>query len=522
MLSALIDGRMGRGLPVRRAILYIVILAPPMASLILTNGKAELQLASVLYGAAVLFSFAQPAFAVFAVASIMSIPLLNLGDDAVAAGIDARFLVIPFIAGLALRARWFSSASHPHGYIPKSALPLEIRASRIARLALPMTALLGLASISWSIDSSRTTSNAVALIVGAVFCASAARVVPIRQMVQVLAILGLAATAASIVLSVAAPELAVSGGRVRGIFQNSNALAIFLVVFSPLMLAQLIRFRWIGAILLAGLCIATASRAGCAAFLLELTVFALAGQKPITRLLTILSGGTVTAWLALRASQEPRATTPSLLLLRNNNSRAESWAQGIRYFESHQLLGVGAGALPPGSIGGLVPQLLATSGVVGSTVASVFLVALLVSAFRASAMYTSLVVGSLVDVVFEPWLFTAGSMFCVVFWLIICHPETLGYNASRTIGSPRLASPPRPDGSDRVTPAESVGSRHQIAQSEDRRPGSAFHLEPLRRFSANETAAPMSAICQTAIPRPGWTASSGIQKEGAGNRNGRL
>ncbi|MGC4808143.1 hypothetical protein [Micromonospora sp. DT233] len=404
----------------------VVVVLAIVGSMVFTGGDARLQLAALVYLGILVVSAYRPMVAVVAVLVALLLAVTSFAKSMGA--VDPRFLLLPFVAVLALRPRRppAASAAHQSG-------------ERILRYALPAVALFALASTLWSGDPRRTLSASAALLVMAVFCHGAVRAVGVRPLLRVVAVLTWVVVAASGLYYLAAPSSAMIGDRLYGIFDHPNSLAAFVVVATPVALSQLTVLRWPAAVALGALCVFSASRAGTAAFAMELMVFAMAGRARNARILGTLVTAGLGAWYLREAMRSWSA--PALPLLRTNNSRQETWESGLQHFREHPLLGVGAGALPPGTIGGLWPYLLGTTGLVGTALAAGFVLVLVSTVVRAGALYRALVVGALVDNVFEPWLFTGGLVFCVLFWLLVLHPQTRSARAGLV---PQTATDPPP------------------------------------------------------------------------------
>jgi hypothetical protein len=418
-----------RRMPSRTTLLTVLvplIAVLLLASLLLTNGDPVPQFGLVLGGAAVVIGLRSPAAALCGALAALSFPLLVVGQAYNANAV--RLLALPFIAALVIAAMRTEAGALPAG------------TWRVTRYALPTMAVFGMLSIFWSIDQAKTANATAALIAGGAMCFAVARTLSMDQITRILAVAGWLAVAASILLFVAAPGLAVTAGRLHGVFVNANGLAAFLSIATPAMLVRLRRLSWPAGLGLLALCIPTGSRAGTAALVLELAVLLIIGRSGPARSAALLAGLGGGAALAMQALPTTTAWTAALPLLRTNNSRADTWAEGLRLFADHPLVGVGLSAIP--STAGQVPQMLATGGVVGLALATIFVVAAAAGVRRAGPLYVALVVGGITDAIFEPWLFTAGSAYCVIFWLIVTHPQGRTYRPdTQPERSPSVAVP---------------------------------------------------------------------------------
>jgi O-antigen ligase len=392
------------------------------ASLAVTGGDATLQISLAVYSAMVLVAFAHPVAGVAMTMALMLVPLLQVGMDL---ALDTRYLAMPLIAIVAMRALAGDLRPDPGSgprieRVPASDEPARQLPTLLA-FALPAMMVFGLLSLGWTHDKAQTTDSVLALAAGSALIFAVRRTVDAGQLVRMLAVGASLVIVISLAALVFAPGSAFLAMRGRGVFFNANSFAAFLVVSTPLILIHLRRTRWPVAAVLFALVALTASRAGTLAVLVELLVFLIATRRRGTRL-PIAIGAAVTLGLAAGVLRQ-WTDTGLLLVLRSNNSRAVEWSGALEVWREHPLLGVGLSALPLDAAG-LFPYLLAASGVVGTALAGVFIVAACARAFRAGPMYAALVAGCLVDVVFEPWLFTAGSLFCLMFWLVASHPGT--------------------------------------------------------------------------------------------------
>ena len=415
------------------------MLALPAATLVLTEGRATLQLAALFYVVAFVLSALHPTVSLTCSLLFTMVPITVFGPYVTSVLLDVRLLLPPIIAGIVLRAMWqgrgdrAGTADRPSG----GAL------FALVRWTLPAVVLFGSLSLFWSLNQEGTLNRVVSLTAVACVTAAAARTLSLDMIMRIVAWLAYAALACSVVLLVVAPGIAIENFRLRGVFENANGLAAFLVVTTPIILARLRWLRWPAAVGISAVAAATGSRAGCAALALELLVFALANRTARTRIVTLLAGGLTAAWLVAQGLQSDSVDS-DVTLLRTNDSRSETWAVGIRWFEAHPVVGTGFGSLNSGSIAGLPFELLATVGVVGISLIGVLLGALMLRAARAEAMFMALIAGGMVDVMFEPWLVTGGSVFCLLFWLMARHPDSAGHRSVRRHTPAEDGRPARP------------------------------------------------------------------------------
>jgi hypothetical protein len=109
-------------------------------------------------------------------------------------------------------------------------------------------------------------------------------------------------------------------------------------------------------------------------------------------------------------------SNPDILIFRSDNLRSINWIQDIEAFHLHPVLGIGIGALETES-GGSDMKMLAEGGIIGSIVGVLVLVALMSAASR-STWAIALIIAGMMDAIFEGWLFTDGSMYCVIVFLV--------------------------------------------------------------------------------------------------------
>jgi O-antigen ligase len=370
-------------------------------------------------------TFVHPMSGIAMIAVLMLVPLLQVGMNL---AVDTRYLAMPLIAVVAVRSMVGGHAADANraSHIDEGGRPVPRtpQLSTVLAWALPAMTLFALLSLSWTIDRTQTSEAALALVAGSVLIFAVRQTVGADRLVQMLAVVASLVIVVSLVALVVAPGTSFLAMRARGVFFNANGFAAFLVVSTPLILVHLRRARWLVAVVLLALVALTASRSGTAAVVLELVIFLIATRRPGMRLPI---GVGITVFLGLAFSVLRQWTDSGLLpLLRSNNSRASEWAGALALWREHPILGVGVSASATNAAG-LFPYLLAATGLVGTILASSFIIVAGVRALRAGPMYMALVGGSLVNVVFEPWLFTAGSLYCLMFWLVVSHPGSASY-----------------------------------------------------------------------------------------------
>lgn len=360
----------------------------------------------IMFGAGVCVLFVAPlmvTLVALAIAFVLPLTQLDLGVDT---RLLAPALLVP-LAAKGLTARRTSLLQHD-----------------IARRLVPLCAL-ATASLAWSQDPVATGVAALALIavVACLFLVPAgsdrrAVLQALRWLVSVLIIVSAVA---------ALTPLGQFAGRTRGIFGNANTLATLLVLAVPL----LMRGRWRLLLPLAAvLAYSTASRAGAVAIVVGVIFYVLSARtsRLIIRGLAILF--VVVAFTAVVLTLDPvvatsgtfvptSVRTPVTSVFRYENSRDFEWANAMRMWREHPLIGYGFGASKI-ETGNSFLKLLVDLGLLGLVTALPFLL-LLVRRLVASKdpLVVGLTAGALVNSLFEAWLLTAGSAFFVVFCLVI-------------------------------------------------------------------------------------------------------
>jgi hypothetical protein len=404
----------------------------------LTVNYGLLPLLALAFLAVFTFSASRPHVALAACLIAFFAPL-SVAETPTIGGIDVRLAALPFMAIIALQKPTRARGSN---------LQLESEigwTSWAPPRALFLVAAFAAASTLWSIDRQITVEASIALAMAATLCTIVYQKIDIQTLTSVVGKLGIAVLVSSAALVLVAPGLAYGGERVRGVFSNANGLGAFLVIALPAMLLATPRARWLVGTAAMILGVVTGSRATVAALTLEIAVFLCSGVESTGRRLTVLGAGTIGAAFVGSGLLSSMTASAGIPLLRQNNSREETWELGMYYFYEHPWLGAGVDAVAPGAIGGIGPGLLAATGIVGTFMITAIYVAVVVRAFRSGVMYQALVVGATADLIFEPWLITGGSLLCVVFWLFVGHP---GFSHRRRDGEEPIlvgSSPiPRP------------------------------------------------------------------------------
>lgn len=322
----------------------------------------------------------------------------------------------------------------PRLLAPALLVPLSAKLLTTRRISLHQDVALRLvplcamatASIAWSQDAIATGAAVLALmaVVTCLFLVPASSnketvLQALRWLVSALIVLSAVA---------ALTPLGQLGGRSRGIFGNPNTLAVLLALAVPL----LMRGRWRLLLPLAVvLAYSTASRAGTVAMVVGVLFYVLSARAThgITRTLAVLSllvalTAAIVTLDPVTMTSGPLAQPSEISVFRYENSREFEWANAIRMWWEHPLIGHGFGASKI-ETGSSYLKLLVDLGLLGLLAAAPFLLLLV---RRLIASKDSLVVGStaagLVSGLFEAWLLTAGSAFFLLFCLVIQAEKT--------------------------------------------------------------------------------------------------
>ena len=273
-----------------------------------------------------------------------------------------------------------------------------------------------LTTMAWSIDPAKTLQSTAAwflLIALVVVFPRLISGVDIARMVQsfLIAILSVSA-----VLALVRYPDAWSGERVRGIILNPNGLGIFCMFASPFFLLsprRAMKVAWLVPVIL---CVFAGSRAAAAGLLVGAAT--IMWRSPVRRLRLLAFGALAAAvyTISLSPSSFLLSGDSSIVLLRDNNSREQVWQDALAAHTAQPWFGVGMGALPTES-GSSYLKVLSECGYIGLALAAVTLVAVLRLVWP-SPLACSFLVAGIVDAAFEGWLFTAGSVYAVFFFLI--------------------------------------------------------------------------------------------------------
>ena len=317
-------------------------------------------------------------------------------------GLDVRFLAVPWVLVLVLRALHVRA-------------PVEIKTP--LRFLIAFAVYAG-ASLLWTSDRASSVEALASLSLLIVLCVSAPRVIRSQDLIRLLAWFTGALVVASIV-SYPLTSNSMLTGRFQGLIANPNGLAILVVLAVPLLSIVHPRWRFLFLAVGAVVIFETGSRGAALGLLAVAIILALPLRHRGLRSASLAAIGAA-AFLVGRDIAEYVTTQPSSGqgVLRTEHTRQENWTATIEILKGDPLLGAGNGSLPT-ETGSSYLQLFAENGLVGGVLGLMAIVALLTSVRGAPASVVALVVGPLVGAIFEGWLFVAGSLYCVVFWLAV-------------------------------------------------------------------------------------------------------
>ncbi|HSH59606.1 MAG TPA: O-antigen ligase family protein [Acidimicrobiales bacterium] len=181
------------------------------------------------------------------------------------------------------------------------------------------------------------------------------------------------------------------------------------------------RQRWRAVVAIAlVLLLASGSRAAGIAVAAETLVLAGAFQRRVTRWFlrfvitaVLVAGG----WLLIQSDGMSTVVEPKSRIFRSDNSRAEQWQGALEAGSSRSVVGVGLDAYEFDAASSYF-KALADLGFIGVAASAVAVRGAWRHARGSSAMRAA-AVGGLTNAVFESWLFAGGSLFAVLFWLIM-------------------------------------------------------------------------------------------------------
>ncbi|WP_146069100.1 hypothetical protein [Cryobacterium sp. M23] len=244
-----------------------------------------------------------------------------------------------------------------------------------------------------------------------------------RRIVTIALVLALGITVVgSLISGLVIPEVAIAGGRLRGLTSNANLLGFYAFLLGSL---AIVVIRHIGLkmviLALAGVCVVWTSSRGSALALAILLIFLVMKKLTATGFLVmtgLLALGFIVA-LAL-----PQSLSVLDGLLRVTYSRAETFEIAIELFRSSPLIGIGVGNEEV-EIASSPMRALATAGVGGLIAVIVMWVALLSYSRKAGLLGVGFTLAAVVHSFFEGWLLSPTSplliVFVLVWWVVVRH-----------------------------------------------------------------------------------------------------
>ncbi len=360
---------------------------------------ARLLLVAGLGFAVVVAAVRSPLAAFVAVLGVNLLPV-SVFAGALPAAIDVRVVAVPFIAAL-----FYHSAVAPRA---------GLTARRQAGCLLALLAT-GIASIAWSIDRFKTVQSCFTLVLAIVLLELSTTRLSAPRRRQCLRGFAMVVLPLSLI-ALAVPAVGFLGGRGRGILINPNGLALFVLLVLPLLLT---RPGWPFAVGLLGMAEVgiTASRAGALAVLVELLVLVLRSSGRRRNRLVVVGLSVLIAGVAFVAITG-KTDTGGAKLARSNDSRSQQWGDGIKLFQQSPLVGLGFGASPTDVASSYI-KVLVELGLLGVVVAGATVGAAGSMIRRGDSVVAATVAGALIDGVFEAWMFVGGSLFFIMFWLVV-------------------------------------------------------------------------------------------------------
>lgn len=331
---------------------------------------------------------------------------------------DLRSLSGLVVIALALRALLrVSQAESSSTLFPFALLPLAV-----------FSAL----TLIWSINPEKTRGSAQAWLVLAIGLILIGRQISSKVIYETTMRLVCGAVAASALAFAAGLPSSMAGGRARGIMSNANGLAILCSIAVPYLLTKRDwRVKALSLVPLA-LVFVTGSRAGALALLVGAATVTFRSMPFARRAIAapFVVGGGYGAYVAIREFALSGQST--ILVVRTNDSRLTVWREAFDQFERNRWFGVGFGALPTES-GSSWLKILSEGGIVGATAALVLTATALWASRRSIAGFAILMAG-VVDATFEGWLFTAGSIYAVIFYLVATGSTTTSQSRENAPG----------------------------------------------------------------------------------------
>lgn len=220
-----------------------------------------------------------------------------------------------------------------------------------------------------------------------------------------------------------APSAARLAGRLTGPFENPNTLGAILALTYPAAIKTFPRLAPLTSIITLAILWETGSRAALLAVLIEILVFSWLRMAPAIRPFAVLAAIIAIYQIAPTLLSTFQTTgAGSVSVLRSNNSRDTVWGESVELIRQDVWLGHGLGSAAANIESG---SSLLSAALVGGmvTLAATILCIIALILKRASKLglndwRTVTILGGLANAMLEGWLLSAGSVFCVIFWLI--------------------------------------------------------------------------------------------------------
>lgn len=410
------------------------------------RGLGPYLVAAAAYCLLVLVALFHPRLAVVLVLVCYTLPVLS--TNAVSLPTEARLGALPFVFLLVCRAAMRPACKPSRANI------------RLQRL-LAVVALLAMASGLWSPNPVGTVEAAGGVVLVWLTLWAMSRLMTPRETVGILWPFLVVVVLAS--ASVTITGLLLAPGGASGIFENPNTLGLMCVLTLPFCLERGRAGVLIGIVAL-WLMFESASRASALAAVVGLLYVAFLLRQRSARVAAWMLGFALVGLLVNGLLVERVGETASKSMLVTMDTRSRFWEVGMEAARAHPLTGVGfgTGTLAFDGANSYI-SMLAALGVSGLVVV-VLLFPLVVwptLRVRRTTVYGAVVIGGLVNAVFEAWLFSGGTILAVFYWIVVgmCLQEEGQPPAGRAV--PDRATHPAADaGARRVATAASRGTGH--------------------------------------------------------------
>lgn len=223
-------------------------------------------------------------------------------------------------------------------------------------------------------------------------------------------------------LGVTDPSALQAGERLRGVMSNANGLALAAVICLPAMWTSGRFASWVATPAAFMTVWFTGARSALAAVVAQIILLVMGRMRILGRVLATLSlivGAIYAVPQILAAAASSGAGSSSVL--RSNNSRTGVWQASLERIREAPVVGTGLGSLTsdfePGSS---IFSIMILSGLIGLAITVVCVGSVLTHGARAVGLgdwRLALVVGALINALFEGWLVTAGTPAALIFWL---------------------------------------------------------------------------------------------------------